>query len=116
MGWMFTLRHYPRMKLIDSSDLDADVCVRVQNKYATAAFPLTPHPVDTSPSSLLPLALFFQPCAARFGATPWVGFSLVAVSHSQPFSLLLSLTHISFPIFLSLSLLPFPSLSGAQLF
>jgi stearoyl-CoA desaturase (Delta-9 desaturase) len=33
MGWIFKKPHYPRMKLIDASDLNADPIVRYQHKY-----------------------------------------------------------------------------------
>lgn len=33
MGWMFQKPHYPRMKLIDASDLNADPVVRFQHRY-----------------------------------------------------------------------------------
>jgi stearoyl-CoA desaturase (delta-9 desaturase) len=33
MGWIFKKPHYPRMKLIDASDLNADPVVRFQHKY-----------------------------------------------------------------------------------
>jgi stearoyl-CoA desaturase (delta-9 desaturase) len=33
MGWIFTKPYYPRLKLIDGSDLNADPVVRFQHKY-----------------------------------------------------------------------------------
>ncbi|CAG8561807.1 hypothetical protein RhiirA5_357764 [Rhizophagus irregularis] len=33
MGWIFKRPHYPRLKLVDASDLNADPVVRFQHKY-----------------------------------------------------------------------------------
>ncbi|CCG81290.1 Stearoyl-CoA desaturase [Taphrina deformans PYCC 5710] len=33
MGWIFVKPHYPKLKLIDKSDLNADIIVRLQHKF-----------------------------------------------------------------------------------